>query len=231
MGKTISICLTSYNRDNLVLESFQQVVDDERIGEVVIVDDASDMQFYDSMVKLCSHPKVRIFRNEKNVDCYENKKRSIELASNEFAILFDSDNILTKSYIDKIFEFPWNEKILFQPDFAKPHFNFVQFAGMVIAKNNVGQYMHNSTFSTMLNAMNYFVNRDEYLRVWDGSIDPVTADSIYQNYRWLMFGNEILVLPGLQYEHRIHEGSHYQNNNHRTGHWMKTITDRLKQMK
>ena len=80
--------------------------------------------------------------------------------------------------------------------------------------------------------MNYFVNRDEYLRVWDGSIDPVTSDSLYQNYNWLNGGNSIYVVPNLTYEHRVHSGSHYQNNVRRTPQgFHDSIIEKLKNMK
>jgi len=97
-----------------------------------------------------------------------------------------------------------------------PHFDFTKYQGIVFSKDNVSKYIDDVTFQTMLNAMNYFVNRDEYLRVWDGSIDPVTSDSIFHNYNWLKAGNSIFVLPGLTYEHRVHEQSHYKNNVRRT---------------
>jgi hypothetical protein len=84
----------------------------------------------------------------------------------------------------------------------------------------------------MLNAMNYFVHRDEYLRVWDGSIDPVTSDSLFQNYNWLKAGNEISVLPELEYEHRVHSGSHYQNNVRRTPRgFHESIIQKLKELR
>jgi hypothetical protein len=34
--------------------------------------------------------------------------------------------------------------------------------------------------------------------------------------RWLESGKSIYVVPGLEYEHRVHDGSHYQNNVRRT---------------
>lgn len=214
----ISLCLTTYERTDLLFESFKQVIDDDRISEIVIVDDCSSLQVYGKIQEHVKDiPKVKLYRNEVNLDCYRNKKRSVELATNEWVIVFDSDNIMTKQYVDTICNgLAWRRSWILQPSFARPNFDFTEFSTEFITRTNVKQRITNTTFQTMLNAMNYFVNREQYLKVWDGSIDPVTSDSLYQNYRWLDAGNSIYVVPGLEYEHRVHDGSHYKNNVRRT---------------
>lgn len=217
----ITVCLTSYNRTELLYESFKQIIDHPFVTEIVIVDDASkDAQVRDYIFNLTkvSHKIIPYF-NARNLDCYFNKREAVSKSRNEWVILFDSDNILTKQYIDRL-ENLWiaglNAKTVYQPSFAKPHFDFRKFEGLLIDRSNIGRYFPQPQFSTMLNAMNYFVNRDEYLRVWDGSIDPVTSDSIYQNLNWFKAGNNMYVVPGLEYDHAVHSGSHYQNNVRRT---------------
>jgi len=232
----ISLCIPTYNRTFLLFESFRQAFDDNRISEIIIVDDASDDPETKAYVaSLGIHEKVRVFVNDHNLDCYRNKREAISKASNEWVIIFDSDNVITKHYIDRIenlFIAGLNPKTVYQPSFARPHFNFTKYESFLIDKRNVHKYMNDPTFSTMLNAMNYFVNRDEYLRVWDGSIDPVTSDSIFQNYNWLNAGNNIYVVPGLEYEHRVHSGSHYQNNHRRTPRgFHDSIVSKLQQLK
>jgi glycosyltransferase involved in cell wall biosynthesis len=215
----ISLCITTYNRTDLLFESFSQVINDERISEIVIVDDHSPMEVFNTIFWYTKDiPKVKLYRNEKNLDCYKNKREAVSRASNDWVIIFDSDNIMTKDYVDAICsrKFEFNKDTILQPNAARPHFIFREYSGLVIDKHNVSIHMDESPFSTMLNAMNYFVNRDEYLRVWDGSVDPVTSDSIFHNYNWLKAGNSIYVVPGLEYEHRVHNGSHYQNNIRRT---------------
>ena len=216
----ISLCLTTFNRTELLYESCRQLLQDNRVSEIVIVDDHSTEDIYNTIFwQFNAVPKVKLFRNERNLDCYRNKREAVSKATNEWVIIGDSDNIFTTAYIDRIeslFLSGMNPKTLYQPSFAKPHFNFSPFNGLTINKENVKKYMPDLMFQTMLNAMNYFVNRDEYLKLWDGSVDPVTSDSIFHNYNWLKAGNDIYVVPGLEYEHRIHNGSHYQNNVRRT---------------
>jgi glycosyltransferase involved in cell wall biosynthesis len=220
----------------MLYESVQQVLDDERVSEIVIVDDHSELNSYIDIGHQFKHyPKVKLFRNDFNIDCYRNKREAISKATNEWVIILDSDNIITKTYIDRI-ENLWiaglNAKTVYQPSHAKPHFSFITYEGLLINKFNVSRHMVDSTFQTMLNAMNYFVNRDEYLKVWDGSVDPVTSDSIFQNYNWLKAGNNIYIVPGLEYEHRVHNGSHYQNNVRRTpSGFHNSIVQKIKDLK
>lgn len=216
----ITLAITTYNRTELLYESFEHVIDDPRISEVVIVDDSSPLgMFTDIEYHFRDKDKVKLFRNDRNLDCYYNKREAVRKSSNEWVILLDSDNIITKNYLDRIdslFISGLNPKTVYQPSFAKPHFKFTSYEGILVDKSNVNRYMDDPTFGTMLNAMNYFVNRDEFLRVWDGTVNPVTSDSIFQNYNWLNSGNSIYVVPDLEYEHRVHTGSHYQNNVRRT---------------
>lgn len=226
----ISICLTNYNRTSMLLQSFSQVLDHELVSEIIIADDCSNQGVIDELISW-QFPKVRVALNSQNLGCYANKRRAVSLAANDWVILFDSDNILTKEYLDRIENLMIagvNAKTLYQPEFARPHFDFTQFSGTNFARGNIGRNAENSTFCTMLNAMNYFVNKDEYLRVWENRPEPWTADSLLQNYNWLNAGNSIYVVPGLTYEHRVHEGSHYKEHVHKTGNLYNEIVHKLR---
>lgn len=229
----ITLALTTYQRTDLLYESYRQLINDDRISEIVIVDDHSSDEIYNTVLwQSKAIPKVKVYRNESNLDCYRNKRQAVKLATNEWVIIGDSDNVFTTAYIDKLFTKEWEVDTLWQPAFARPHFDFNKYIGQYINRQNVASFMGDGTFQTMLNAMNYFVNRDEFLRVWDGSIDPVTSDSIYQNYNWLKAGNSIYVCPGLEYDHRVHKESHYQNNVRRTPHGLhEDIVNKLKNLK
>lgn len=201
----------------MTIESFYDVYEDERVGEIVISDDASDLDIYEDLKSMCDAlPKVRLFRNEANLDCYKNKRQSVSYANFDWVILLDSDNKIGKGYIDKLYQYNWVVPAIYTPDFAAPNFDFRQYSGLVVTRTNVVEYIDKPMFETCLNACNYFVNKNEYLKVWDGSIDPVTSDSIYFISKWLSEGNLLRIIEGLQYEHKVHEGSHYRTQNHRT---------------
>lgn len=237
----ISLCITTYNRTDLLFESFAQVLNDDRISEIVIVDDNSDWNQYDEIAyRLKEYPisKIRLYRNQSNLGCYHNKREAISKALNEWVIIWDSDNIMTTEYLDALDKAknpapmpPWYKDTVYQPVFAKPHFDFIKFDRLLVNQNNTYTYAKDPTFCTALNAMNYFVNRDEYLRVWEDRPEPWTADSLLQNYNWLKAGNSIYFCPGLEYEHRVHEGSHYKEHHKKTGNLYNELVNKLKAMR
>lgn len=226
----ISLCLTTWNRDSMTFDAFRQVLNDDRISEIVIVDDHSDERIYNNLAFMVNGlSKVHLYRNETNLGCYHNKRKSVELAQNEWVIVFDSDNILTKEYLDNIPEV-WVKTNIYQPEWARPHFDFRKFSGSVISKANVRGYLPQKHFTTMLNAMNFFVNRDEFLQIPHRKEETWTADSIYFNYLWLKAGNKIYVTPGMQYDHLVHNGSHYKANVHKTGNFYNEVERMIKEL-
>lgn len=214
----ISVAFTTYNRTDMLFEAVFPFIADDRIGEIVISDDHSADDIYQSIVwKYNGLDKVKVYRNDENLDCYRNKRQAVKRCSFEWVLLLDSDNLFTRDFTEMIFrQSPWNQSWAYAPEFARPHFDFRKIRGTAISRNNIASVLPNGNCSTMLNAMNYFVNRDEYLRVWDNTKDPVTSDSLFQNYNWIKGGNTIYVTPGLEYEHRVHDGSHYKQNVRRT---------------
>lgn len=230
--RKISVCIPTWERVEMTVESFSKVYHDERVGEVVIVDDCSHPDTFNRLKAIVSGmPKVKLYRNESNVDCYRNKAIAISYATNEYCIPLDSDNEITPDYLDKIFMYEWRRDHILQPAFAWPNFNFAEFANLYVTKENVADSLARyKMFSTMLNAMNYFVHAGEYIRVRKDNVNPNTADSIYQALNWLEAGNTIYVVPGLEYNHRVHNGSHYQINKHKTGNFYHEVEQRLRQL-
>ncbi len=216
--RQITIAIPSWNRSDMTIESFYDVYEDERISEIVIVDDASDFEVYEDLKSMTDAlPKVKLYRNLTNQDCYFNKATAIGYATNERAILLDSDNKIDKSYLDRLYAIEkWDIDTIYTPSFAAPNFDFRPYENLILTRCNVAQYIDEPMMETCLNAANYFVDVYKYLEVFDSKTNPVTSDSIYQCYNWLLEGGRIEIVSGLIYQHRVHSGSHYQNNQSRT---------------
>lgn len=223
----ISFCVTNFNRHDLLLDAIRTAAEHPIVDEIVIVDDHSESDIFNALAtSLREIKKVRLYRNDLNLGCYKCKREAISKASNEWCVIADSDNTFEKDYFDRIetlMNAGVNPQTVYQPSWAKPHFDFRKFEGELINRNNIGYFLDKDKdrCGTMLNAFNYFVNRDEYLKVWEDRPEPWTADSILHNYNWLKAGNSIYVTPGLEYGHRIsdygdQEGSHYKANVHKT---------------
>lgn len=234
----ISICIPTYKRTDLLFRATEWPIMDDRISEIIIIDDCSDRETqkqirgYYMRFTVPNTLKVFLYFNEKNLDCYRNKREAVRKATNEYVIILDSDNVLDKTYIDTVYAQHWSPERILQPTFARPHFDFRKYNSLLANRKNVSKYANDSTFTTALNAMNFFINREKYLEVWDRSVDPVTSDSIYFNYKWLEAGNSIYFTPGLEYEHTISSDSHYKLNNKRTPHgFHESILRKLKALR
>lgn len=239
--RKISVCIPTYNRYEFTIDAVKSVFFQDFtdiVDEVVICDDCSTDGSYNKLLAYFKylHPaspynKVKLFRNEKNLDCYLNKRRAVELASNDFVVILDSDNKLTRRYLNAISETEWRTDIILAPVFAMPDFDYRVYSEWIINKSNVNVHINSPLLQTALNTMNYFVNRAEYLNVFDDTVNPVTADSIYQNYRWLLHGNTIRLKSGMEYEHRVHDQSHYVTNNHKTGSFYDKVIALINELK
>lgn len=232
--RKISIAIPTYNRYQQTIDSFAQVLRDDRVGEVVISDDASTDDSYERLFfRFYDNYKVVMSRNYKNRDCYFNKQQAMDLTAFEWTILLDSDNTITPDYLDAIYAIPeWDPKTIYQPVFASPHFDFRKWQGLTVTKENVAQYV-DTDLMTALNAMNFFINREEYLKVWDGSVNPGTSDSIYFSYCWLASGRSIYMTPGLSYDHYIspNNDGHYQTHSRKYVEFHKSVMQKLRELR
>jgi hypothetical protein len=120
---------------------------------------------------------------------------------------------------------------VYAPDKAMPMFDYREFSGLILDKSNIASYISLGMCSTMLNTMNYFVNRKNFLSCWDGSIDPIGSDSIFQNYNWLKGGRRFYCVPDLSYEHRVHSESHFQHHIHESMPLINDVIEKLRQLK
>ena len=229
--RTLSICIPTWNRVEMTLNSFKEVYNDDRVEAIIIVDDASEMHIYNKLKEECDKlSKVKLYRNLTNRDCYANKYVSISLSPTDYCIILDSDNQIDTLYLDKIFEQEWSEDMILAPDWAKPTFNYTEYSDLIVSKDNLKQYIDKPMFETCLNCMNYFVNKDAYCDVWDATTDPVTSDSLFQNYNWLMSGKYIHIVHELRYNHLVHNQSHYINNVQRTGDFREILLEKIRKL-
>lgn len=211
MEKKVSICVPTWNRFDFTINCFKKVLDDERVGEVVITDDCSDDGSFERLKDYYSNnDKVNIYRNDSRKKVHGNKHEAIKQATHDWCILFDSDNTISKEYLDIIFALDWDEKTAYQPSFAKPIFDYRSLVG-IYDKENTKHNVNLPFFECMLNTQNFFINRNNYLSTWENKEEINGADSIFFNYLWLKAGNKIYVVKDLEYEHLVHRGSFYES--------------------
>lgn len=209
--KQVSLCITSYNRTTETIKSFEKVLNDERIGEVIISDDCSDTPNYkvlfDLVAALPQRNKITLTHNHENLGMSRNKAKAIELASNDYCIIFDSDNIIDKNYLDALYKTHWKRDVILMPDFARPHFDYRRFKGQSFHRSNIKGLSRKPMFDCLMNTCNYFVHRETYLKVFEQNESIKGTDTIWFNYLWLKDSKSFYVVPNMDYQHAVHDGS------------------------
>lgn len=203
----LSLCITVYNRYELLLESFSQVLTNDRITEIVIVDDCSEEKYWKQISQLPKYnDKIKVFRQLQNRGMSRNKADAISYASNEWCILFDSDNVIDSRYIDAI---PLHLKpdTIYCPTFAWPSFDYQVYGGRSYGKTEARINILQDAFNLAMNTCNYVVNREAYLSVYKENPAMKGTDTLWFNWLWLQSNGFFNFMPDCTYFHRVHDGS------------------------
>lgn len=226
----ISLCIPTYNRSEMVIESFSQVIDNELISEIIIVDDFSkDEVFQDLKNRLdfLGNNKIKVFRNTYNKKAFLNKLDCVKLATNEWIILLDSDNILINDYLESIPK-KLDRNTFYLPCHAicdSPFLNYTSFTFEVIDKEKYKTLSKSldPVVQCLLNTGNYLINRSTYIDSIQNEkdlLDCYALDPFYQIF--LGFKNiedfKLQIVENMKYYHRLHKdnmiesGSYYIEN-------------------
>lgn len=209
-NRKISLVIPVFNRFELLLESFDKVKDDPRISEICIYSDGSNEEYSSKLFTYFENfSKVELYLNPDNKGVHKAKKYAVEMSSNEWVILFDSDNLIDVDYLDIIYKYEWQEFIAYQPEFLKPHFDFRKFSGALINKYNIQEYLKvpDNKIDTFGNAQNFFINKKSYLESWKEGENVNGNDSLWFFYNWIKDGKSLYLTPNLSYFHRIHDNT------------------------
>lgn len=207
----LTLAITVYNRYEMLLESFANVIDDDRIDEILISDDHSDEEYWKKIKDLPKYnPKIKVVRQLENRGMSVNKRDAVFNSKNNWVLLGDSDNIFSKDYLDAA-EMELSEamtRFIYCPSFAKPHFDY-RHIPTIISLQPLGKKpdFSDPMVSCLFNTCNYVVNRNEYLSVWQENKEMKGSDTIWFNYLWLKAGNYFSVIKGMEYLHRVHSDS------------------------
>lgn len=222
MSRIISIAIPHYNNARFMSETLEHIVNDDRVGEIIICDDCSkDIEELESLVKKINNNKIVVFKNEKNLGCYHNKLHTLTKCNYEWVILLDSDNIINKEYIDVLYNIEtWDNTTIYSPVWAKtfpgeisPNLNYSKFKNYYIDHTNYLNYFNDTIFRCLINNCNYFLPINPYLQVMKqytyerDIIDSLDSAVLFTD--WLCHKNKVFVVDNLTYSHRCHPNSNY----------------------
>lgn len=236
--RKISLAITTYNRIDFTLKSFEKIYDDKRISEIVIVDDCSNIENFEMLrnkiaeIYGVENSKIKLFRNEENIGTGENKKMAISLCENDWVIILDSDNNIDRTYIDCLYKMvSWSGDVIYCPskagDFDYSFYNNTRI-GRKLASSLIED---DKRFQCLLNNCNYFVNKKEYLKIQKHSTDVKSLDGIFFNYHWLKNNKEFFVVPDLIYEHVVHSENRWTIDKEENEKMLPDIIKKIKDLK
>lgn len=216
--RRIAVAIPTHNRADRVLQLVQQVISDARIGEIVVRDDASDPADYDRLAaglgQFGTH--VRLHRNASNLGAFGNKLAVVGDCRLDWALLLDSDNQFGPDYLDHFYAMSaWAEQVIYCPQRARPHFDFTFLSGKMIdlkAAPALFTPARKDPMCIFLNTGNYIVP----VRPYVAGLTPYAgrnvggADVFFANLVWLQGGGLLHIVPGMEYDHDVHEGSWFR---------------------
>ncbi|WP_421300349.1 glycosyltransferase family 2 protein [Aeromonas veronii] len=99
----VSILIPTFNREAYISETISSALAQTYQNiEVIVVDNASS----DNTWEVCKHfsdldPRVKTYRNEKNIGPVNNWRRCISCASGQYAKILWSDDLISNDYVEK----------------------------------------------------------------------------------------------------------------------------------
>ncbi|RCJ40835.1 hypothetical protein A6770_37310 [Nostoc minutum NIES-26] len=224
--RKISIAITHYERPELVVVTLKNIFRDERVSEIVILDDGSSLtSVFECIANLKDFKaKVKLFRRKENLGMLATKIQACSLCSNPWCILLDSDNTIFNSYLNAIFSLEtWDKNIIYCPGYAFPNYDFRSYGNTefdfekICNFQNKNKILNNFIFSCFISGGNYFLNVKAFTNILNPYIKfkLYAADQIFANYIWLSNGNKLKLLPSASYYHRVHSNSTWILNSNR----------------
>ena len=214
--RKFAVAIPHYNRGALIHRPLWNIIHDERVEEIIIVDDGSSEEEFALLVKNVTRydqrKVVTIHRREENRGVQFTKIECVEKTHGSWLVLLDSDNTLLPSYLNCVVTLPALDKeTLYCPDWAFPYFCFHQLSGQLIDFQKACQLTQQRVLRRVyiINDGNYFFHKKTYLAQLSHlkHIEHDVADVMLANYCWLSQGRTLTVMQRASYVHRIDASS------------------------
>ena len=207
----LSLVITNHDRTDMLFKSYRKVLGDDRISEIVIVDDYSRIDIYSQVVfEVSIYKKIRLIRNTENKGMQLNKAFAISQARNEWVIIFDSDNEIDTTYLDAFFNIhDLKENCIYMPEKALPKYDFSKHSGKYLDVHYIAENIKDSSLNVCMNTCNYIVNKKFYDKTFVENKNAKGSDTVYHALNHLKGGGIFFIVPGMEYQHATHDGSEY----------------------
>ena len=199
------------------------------VREIVVVNDGTDD--FDALTKaLADIPKVRLFQNETRLHVFGNKLESVYRATSDWVLLGDSDNVMRADYFNRLVaQQPWDLRDWYCASFARPAFDYRKLIGvwdlrdthrMAAIKafwcfgNTGNQFTHRGRWMETfghLRGKRFDLEQPDYFEAANRNDEKWllaygAQDSFFLFKQWLISGNRVHCVDGMEYDHRMDTG-------------------------
>lgn len=214
----ITVSIPYYNSEKYLDQTLEPLLDSQFVSEIIIHDDCSENEIQSD------HPKIKVYRNEKNLGAFKNKYLAVSKSSNEWVYLLDSDNYFFDNSLDVVKGITAQRGRYYSPSqlhlvddgldsnldgrIVKYDFGIIDSVkAKSLLASGIGE------FEWLINTGNFFIHRDDYIDsmkdIFENDSYPYfEADAIVFCYNWLKKGNTIEVIDDLWYNHRLRGNSY-----------------------
>lgn len=224
----LSIAIPTMRRWEFLQESLPFYLARQEVLEVILCDETGDdidsiqaSPFYTSL----SHQeksRLRLFKNEKRLGIYWNKRKAFGLARGSFVAILDSDNMFLEEWFDTLVAnirlddrktiYASATFISLNKETGESRRPCEKFEGMRITKKSWNSLFTQVGWNHLLNDGNWVVPREAF-QSWPEFVSKEMiagasyCDALFSLRAMIAGGFEILYVPDLTYIHTVHSGS------------------------
>jgi glycosyltransferase involved in cell wall biosynthesis len=225
----ISLAIPEYNTSQYFTDCIKYALEDDFVDEIVVNDDCSSDHHFKNLIDTIhtlNSSKIKLFRNNTNLNAFRNKYQTVFNCSNEWVYLLDSDNYPFEESYQIIREIPVDDpNVCYCPqhlfcknDNASNYMNISNYdfgydlIGIEESKEALNKGVE--WFNWFVNSGNYIFNRNIYLQCLEKPFKDLDtpllhADTAAVFYYWLKKGNKFKVVKGLRHHHRLRPDSNW----------------------
>jgi len=215
----LTIAIPTMRRWSFLKDSIPAYLARPEVAEVIVCDETGED--YDLLQAAFGHlqsaNKLRLYKNERRLGIYENKKKCLSLATTEWVALLDSDNIFGDDWFEALhyLDFSNSKRIFASADFKSVNVKTgvstcecKSFRGLVLDSRTWNETLEQTNWNFLLNDGNWIVPRSVIDCLPDLRSDTLqAADAIFMARCFVKAGYCIYYVPGLEYTHLVHPES------------------------
>ena len=215
---SIDIVIPNYNGFSLLRENLPRIIEEinEHEGSIIIVDDGSNKDEFESLSNFVKDKNILLLRNERNSGFSSAVNRGMSKSNSDFVVLLNTDVLPEDNFLDAAIKDLLSDRNLFGIGFIDKSVEDGKtiLRGRGLAKWKKGFLVHrrgevDKTDTFWISGVSSIITRElfEKLSGFDSLYDPFYWEDIDLSYRARKSGYKIEFEPKSVVIHKHYEGS------------------------